>query len=207
MPPVPRQSWASSPGRRRNMQANRSRDTKPELAVRRLTSPCWLQVPRRYRTRTRPPAEGRHRLHEGTRGCLHRRLLLARMPRTRSREVRTQRGLLVVEDRFERSERQGYHRAPPLCRLDCAAVLGARGSAVCRRPDLCGRDDGLLDPEVREVAQARVVERADDEPAVQESVELLAARLRKQCTSVARGEIAGIWPLPLLASVHADGVG
>ncbi|MFC9437213.1 very short patch repair endonuclease [Nocardia sp. NPDC057030] len=29
-------SWASSPGRRRNMQANRSRDTKPELAVRRI---------------------------------------------------------------------------------------------------------------------------------------------------------------------------
>lgn len=28
-------SWASTPGRRRNMQANRSRDTKPELAVRR----------------------------------------------------------------------------------------------------------------------------------------------------------------------------
>ncbi|MFB9956860.1 very short patch repair endonuclease [Cellulomonas denverensis] len=29
-------SWASSPGRRRNMQANRRRDTVPELAVRRL---------------------------------------------------------------------------------------------------------------------------------------------------------------------------
>jgi DNA mismatch endonuclease (patch repair protein) len=29
-------SWASSPGRRRNMQANRRRDTEPELAVRRL---------------------------------------------------------------------------------------------------------------------------------------------------------------------------
>lgn len=29
-------SWASSPGRRRNMQANRSRDTRPELAVRSL---------------------------------------------------------------------------------------------------------------------------------------------------------------------------
>src|SRR3954469_2541210 len=28
-------SWASSPGRRRNMQAIRSRDTRPELAVRR----------------------------------------------------------------------------------------------------------------------------------------------------------------------------
>ncbi|MEV7961763.1 very short patch repair endonuclease [Oerskovia paurometabola] len=28
--------WASSPGRRRNMQANRRRDTTPELAVRRI---------------------------------------------------------------------------------------------------------------------------------------------------------------------------
>ncbi|MBF6138430.1 very short patch repair endonuclease [Nocardia farcinica] len=28
-------SWASSPGRRRNMQGNRSRDTKPELKIRR----------------------------------------------------------------------------------------------------------------------------------------------------------------------------
>lgn len=29
-------SWASSPGRRANMQANRRRDTAPEMAVRRL---------------------------------------------------------------------------------------------------------------------------------------------------------------------------
>jgi DNA mismatch endonuclease (patch repair protein) len=29
-------SWASSPGRRRNMQAIRSRDTRPEIAVRRI---------------------------------------------------------------------------------------------------------------------------------------------------------------------------
>ncbi len=29
-------SWASSPGRRRNMQAIRARDTQPELAVRRV---------------------------------------------------------------------------------------------------------------------------------------------------------------------------
>ncbi len=30
------ESWALNPGRRRNMQANRSRDTSPEMAVRRL---------------------------------------------------------------------------------------------------------------------------------------------------------------------------
>jgi DNA mismatch endonuclease (patch repair protein) len=43
-------SWASSPGRRRNMQANRSRDTKPELAVRRLLHAGGL----RYRVNYRP---------------------------------------------------------------------------------------------------------------------------------------------------------
>lgn len=44
------ESWASSPGRRRNMQANRSRDTKPELAVRRLLHAQGL----RYRVDYRP---------------------------------------------------------------------------------------------------------------------------------------------------------
>lgn len=43
-------SWASSPGRRRNMQANRSRDTKPELAVRRLLHARGF----RYRVATTP---------------------------------------------------------------------------------------------------------------------------------------------------------
>lgn len=43
-------SWASSPARRRNMQANRSRDTAPELAVRRLLYAAGL----RYRVATQP---------------------------------------------------------------------------------------------------------------------------------------------------------
>lgn len=43
-------SWASTPGRRRNMQANRSRDTQPELAVRRLIHAEGL----RYRVDTQP---------------------------------------------------------------------------------------------------------------------------------------------------------
>ncbi|MFI2279731.1 very short patch repair endonuclease [Nocardia beijingensis] len=43
-------SWASTPGRRRNMQANRSRDTKPELAVRRLLHSQGL----RYRVAIAP---------------------------------------------------------------------------------------------------------------------------------------------------------
>lgn len=43
-------SWASSPGRRRNMQANRSRDTKPELEVRRALHRLGL----RYRVAIAP---------------------------------------------------------------------------------------------------------------------------------------------------------
>ncbi|TDC88821.1 very short patch repair endonuclease [Actinomadura sp. 7K507] len=43
-------SWASSPARRRNMQANRSRDTKPELEVRRALHRLGL----RYRVAIAP---------------------------------------------------------------------------------------------------------------------------------------------------------
>ncbi|MFZ5869387.1 MAG: very short patch repair endonuclease [Actinomycetota bacterium] len=42
--------WASSPAARRAMQGNRSRDTKPELAVRRLIHAAGL----RYRVDVRP---------------------------------------------------------------------------------------------------------------------------------------------------------
>jgi DNA mismatch endonuclease, patch repair protein len=51
------ESWASSPGRRRNMQANRSRDTKPELAVRRLLHAQGL----RYRVAVAPDKSLRRR--------------------------------------------------------------------------------------------------------------------------------------------------
>jgi DNA mismatch endonuclease (patch repair protein) len=44
------ESWASSPGRRRNMQAIRSRDTAPEMAVRRLLHAMGL----RYRVHYKP---------------------------------------------------------------------------------------------------------------------------------------------------------
>jgi len=44
------ESWASSPGRRRNMQAIRSRDTAPEMAVRRLLYAAGL----RYRVHYKP---------------------------------------------------------------------------------------------------------------------------------------------------------
>lgn len=43
-------SWASSPGVRRGMQANKGRDTKPELAVRRAAHAAGL----RYRVDHRP---------------------------------------------------------------------------------------------------------------------------------------------------------
>lgn len=45
--------WASSPAARKVMQGNRSRDTRPELAVRRLVHAAGL----RYRVSTRPVPE------------------------------------------------------------------------------------------------------------------------------------------------------
>lgn len=49
------ESWALNAGRRRNMQANRNRDTKPELRLRRLLHARGL----RYRVATRPLPEAR----------------------------------------------------------------------------------------------------------------------------------------------------
>ncbi|MEU1994524.1 very short patch repair endonuclease [Nocardia gamkensis] len=51
------QSWASTPGRRRNMQAIRSRDTKPELDVRRRLHRSGL----RYRVAIAPESGLRRR--------------------------------------------------------------------------------------------------------------------------------------------------
>lgn len=45
-------SWASSPGNRASMQANKSRDTKPELALRRAVHALGM----RYRVGIRPVA-------------------------------------------------------------------------------------------------------------------------------------------------------
>ncbi|MGL5827339.1 MAG: very short patch repair endonuclease [Nocardioides sp.] len=50
-------SWASSPGRRRNMQAIRSRDTAPELAIRRELHRLGL----RYRVAIAPEPSIRRR--------------------------------------------------------------------------------------------------------------------------------------------------
>ncbi|MER7991792.1 very short patch repair endonuclease [Micromonospora chalcea] len=52
-----KESWASSPGRRKNMQANRSRDTQPELAVRRLLHADGF----RYRVHVQPVSGLRRR--------------------------------------------------------------------------------------------------------------------------------------------------
>ncbi|MEZ0447368.1 very short patch repair endonuclease [Cellulomonas sp. ICMP 17802] len=54
---IAKPSWASSPGRRRNMQANRRRDTHAELAVRRLLHARG----RRYRVDARPDPSLRRR--------------------------------------------------------------------------------------------------------------------------------------------------
>lgn len=51
------QSWASSPASRKVMQGNRSRDTSPELAVRRLLHAAGL----RYRVDYRPDPSLRRR--------------------------------------------------------------------------------------------------------------------------------------------------
>ncbi|MFI7391466.1 very short patch repair endonuclease [Streptomyces tendae] len=50
---APEGSWASSAARRRNMQAIRSRDTKPEILIRRLVHATGL----RYRVAARPLPE------------------------------------------------------------------------------------------------------------------------------------------------------
>lgn len=47
---APEGSWASSAGNRRSMRGNRSRDTKPELALRRLVHAAGL----RYRVAAKP---------------------------------------------------------------------------------------------------------------------------------------------------------
>ncbi|WP_309251433.1 very short patch repair endonuclease [Micromonospora noduli] len=55
---VAEQSWASSPATRRAMQGNRSRDTKPEMALRRALHARGL----RYRVCARPLAELRRKV-------------------------------------------------------------------------------------------------------------------------------------------------
>lgn len=49
-------SWATSPATRRAMQANRRRDTAPEMAIRRLVHAAGL----RYRVDARPLPSARH---------------------------------------------------------------------------------------------------------------------------------------------------
>jgi len=49
-------SWATSPATRKAMQANRRRDTAPEMAIRRLVHASGL----RYRVDARPLATARH---------------------------------------------------------------------------------------------------------------------------------------------------
>ncbi|MET7961474.1 very short patch repair endonuclease [Micromonospora zamorensis] len=55
---MPEQSWASSPATRRAMQGNRSRDTTPELALRRALHALGL----RYRVCAQPLPELRRKV-------------------------------------------------------------------------------------------------------------------------------------------------
>ena len=54
--PTPAVSWATSPATRKSMQANRRRDTGPEMAIRRIVHARGL----RYRVDTRPLPAVRH---------------------------------------------------------------------------------------------------------------------------------------------------
>ena len=56
-PGLPESSWATTPGIRRVMQGNRSRDTRPEVAVRRLVHGAGY----RYRIHSYPVASIRRR--------------------------------------------------------------------------------------------------------------------------------------------------
>jgi hypothetical protein len=74
------QSWATSPATRKAMQANRRRDTAPEMAIRRPVHARGL----RYRVDARPLPKARHTadmIFTRAGGRVHRRMLVARLHR------------------------------------------------------------------------------------------------------------------------------
>jgi hypothetical protein len=126
------------------------------------------------RTRVRSPSTCGHRLHQGACGRLHRRLLLAWLPRTRASKLQPQRRLLAHKDRSQHGARQGHHRAAAKCRLDRPAILGARAcDRGSRDHSACGSNEhhSLLKRR-RRVRQVRLAE--DPNRAMQrKAVELL----------------------------------
>lgn len=82
------------------------------------------------------------------------------------------------------------------------------GSDADARVCHCGRCiwscfGGILAREcVGEVAQVRVIQSANHEASIEESIELLTAGLGEEPTGVTRRKVAGVRPLPLLACIH-----
>ena len=75
-------SWASSPGVRASMKSNRGTDTGPELALRRQLHARGLRFFVEPSTPSQPKADRRHFVSPSSLGCVRRRMLLARLPRT-----------------------------------------------------------------------------------------------------------------------------
>ncbi len=130
-------SWASSPARRRNMQANRWRYTRPELEVRRALHRLGL----RYRVAIAPEPVLRRRadiVFTRTRvtvfidGCFRHGCP------EHGRSTFNQHAELAPEDRGERGARCRDERETVCSRRACPALLGARGCGRCRRGNQAG---------------------------------------------------------------------
>jgi DNA mismatch endonuclease Vsr len=128
-------SWAASPAVRRVMQGNKSRDTKPEIAVRSAVHALGM----RYRVSTRPLAGLRRtadlvfrsaRVAVFVDGCFWHGCPAHHSPPKTS-------WLLVNQDPGQQESRQGHDRTTSDGRLDCAEILVTRrayerGRADCR---------------------------------------------------------------------------
>lgn len=162
------------------MQANRARDTKPELAVRRLLHRQGF----RYRTSMAPEPSLRRRADiVFTRlrvaifidGCFwhgcpeHGRSEFQHNIDYWPRKIAS--NVARDEDTSARLQSAGWTVLRFWEHEDPSAVVAAIGRVVTRAYA------ALSDAEVREVAEARVGEGADNEPPVEKAVELLAAGL------------------------------
>ena len=135
------ESWASSPATRKSMQGNRSRDTKPEMAVRSAVHRRGI----RFRVSVRPQAElartadlvlRKTRIAVFVDGCYwHGCPDHHSQPATNAQ---------YWTDKIARNiERDTETTAvPPTGRMDGAALLGARGSRGRRRPSTGSRAFG-----------------------------------------------------------------
>jgi len=148
---LPPGSWASSPAVRRRMQANRARDTKPELALRRALHERGL----RYRVQARPTPDVRNRLDivfgparvaVDVRGCFwHSCREHSTKPRANADvwSAKLQRNVERDEALERRLSELGWHLEIVWEHEDSrvaadrvyALVLGRRAAARLRRPD------------------------------------------------------------------------